>query len=83
MVELIGYIGALGTTICLMPQVCKTLKTRSTKDLSLISYLILTVDCIVWLIYATLIGSIPVILSNGITLLFSIILVVLIIKDKR
>ncbi|MBS9475555.1 SemiSWEET family sugar transporter [Ancylobacter radicis] len=67
--ELIGGAAALLTTLCWLPQALKILRTRETRDLSLIAYLAFAGGVGLWLVYGLLIGSIPVIAANAVTLL--------------
>lgn len=66
--ELIGGVAALLTTLCWLPQALKILRTRETRDLSLIAYLAFAAGVALWLVYGVLIGSIPVIMANAVTL---------------
>ena len=45
------------------PQATKILKTKSSKDISLITYTIFTLGAYVWLFYGFVINELPVILS--------------------
>lgn len=68
-IEILGLVAAVVTTSCFIPQVYKISKEKSTKDISLVMYLIMSLGLILWLIYGIAIESLPVILANGITLL--------------
>lgn len=74
---IIGLIAGLLCTISFLPQVIKIIKTRHTKDLSLITFSIFSLGVFLWLIYGILIEKLPVILANGITLILVIIILVL------
>ena len=78
----LGSVAAVCTTIAFIPQAVKTIRSRHTKDLSLGMYVLLNFGISLWLCYGILIREIPVILANGITLLFTLILLVLIIKYR-
>ena len=67
-VELIGYIAGFLTTISFVPQVRRTLRTKSAKDISLSMFVAFTMGVILWLIYGILLNSFPIILANSITL---------------
>jgi len=71
LVEAIGLIAGVCTTISFIPQVRRTLRTRSTGDLSLSMFLVFTVGVVLWLIYGILIKSMPIILANGVTFLLT------------
>ena len=59
--------GAL-TTASFLPQLVKTLKTRHTKDISIGMYLLLCTGLCFWVIYGVAISSLPVIVTNVVTL---------------
>ncbi len=82
LVILIGLVAAICTTIASLPQVIKTIKTKQVKDLSLSMYLILTIGVFLWLVYGILIQNFPLILANGITLIFVVTVLFLIIKYR-
>ncbi|MBS1553863.1 MAG: SemiSWEET transporter [Bacteroidota bacterium] len=70
-IESIGLVAGSFTTISFLPQVIKTWKSRSAKDLSLVMFSLFCAGILLWLIYGILIGSLPVILSNAFTLVLS------------
>lgn len=67
-VTILGYIASACTMTAFLPQVLKTWKTRSSADLSLGMYGLLTSGAALWLSYGLLIGDGPVIVTNGVTL---------------
>jgi len=68
------------TTVSFVPQAVKIIKIRETRDISLVTYLLLEAGIFLWLIYGILIGNMPVMLANGITLVFTTIIVIMKIK---
>ncbi len=70
-IEIIGLVGGGLTTISFLPQVIKTWKSKSAKDLSLVMFSLFCLGIVLWLIYGLLINSLPVILSNALTLILS------------
>jgi MtN3 and saliva related transmembrane protein len=70
-ITLIGLAAAFCTTIAFLPQVIKTWRTRSTGDLSLAMFLVFTSGIFLWLVYGLIIGDVPLIAANGITLVLS------------
>jgi len=72
---LIGLTAAAFTTAAFIPQVIKTVRTRQTKDLSLTMYLTLIMGILLWLAYGLSTGDVPIILTNGITLVLAAIIV--------
>ncbi len=82
LITVLGLVAATCTTISFLPQAVKTIRTKHTKDLSLEMYSILTFGIFLWLLYGIFIGDLPIILANGITLVFCITILFLIIKYK-
>lgn len=70
--SIIGYTAAALTTIAFLPQIVKVWKSKSTGDLSLGMYVILSAGFILWLVYGVLINSPPVILANSIVLVLAL-----------
>lgn len=77
---LIGLIAATITTLSFIPQLIKTWKLKETKDISLLMFVTLGVGIILWIIYGFLLWDLPLILANGITFIF--VLVILFFKFK-
>jgi MtN3 and saliva related transmembrane protein len=65
--EIIGFVAATGTTLAFLPQVIKTWKDKSTKDISLVTYLLFVFGVVAWFIYGVLLHSWPIIIANLIT----------------
>ncbi len=65
-VNLLGFTAGFFSTAAGIPQVIKTWRTRSTRDLSLLTVLMGWTGCLLWLIYAFCIGSLPMLAANGV-----------------
>ena len=76
-VQIIGYASGALTTIATVPQVVKVFRTKSTKDLSKGWVELLTAGTLMWAIYGVLISSLPIIISNGLTCILAVTLLVL------
>ena len=70
-VNTIGIIAGVCTTISLVPQLIKILKSGHARDISLSMYIIFTAGVFLWLVYGILIRAFPVILANGVSFVFS------------
>jgi MtN3 and saliva related transmembrane protein len=68
----IGFFAAICTTIAFLPQAFKVWKTKSTKDISLLMFIIFTIGVGSWLIYGIIISDLPIILANAVTLILSL-----------
>jgi len=80
--EYIGFFAALCTTVAFLPQAIKVYQTKSTKDISLLMFLIFTVGVLSWLIYGLIINDYPVILANSVTLILSLFILLYKIRYK-
>jgi MtN3 and saliva related transmembrane protein len=65
---LFGYSAAFLTTIAFVPQAWQSWRTRNLSGISLPMYALFTLGVALWLGYGLMIGSLPVIAANGITL---------------
>lgn len=74
LIEGIGYLGSLLSCITFIPQVLLTWQTKNVAGLSLIMILIVNFSCMVWLAYAYLIKSRPVLFANTVVLILSLLL---------
>lgn len=59
-----------------IPQVIKIFKRKSAHDIAAVSYLILDLGAVVWVLYGLEIKSLPVVLSNGIGIIISTIILI-------
>lgn len=60
-------LAAILTTGAYIPQAYKTIKTRQTRDLSIVTFTMLFVGTILWFIYGMYIRDTPLMLANGVT----------------
>ena len=67
-VTLIGFGAALLTTLAFLPQAIKVWRTRSTKDISLLTFIAFCVGVVLWLSYGILTQDLPLIAVNSATL---------------
>ncbi len=71
MIEFIGFLAAILTTVAFVPQALKTIESRDTSSISLWMYVIFTAGVFLWLIYGLAIVNYPVILANIVTFLLA------------
>lgn len=71
LMEILGIVAGGCTTASFVPQVVHTWRTRSVADLSLRMYLLFTLGVALWLVYGFHIGSVAVVLANGVTLVLA------------
>jgi MtN3 and saliva related transmembrane protein len=65
---IIGLLAGTLTTLSFVPQVIKAWRTRSLTDFSLPMLLTFTSGVSLWVVYGVMIGGVPVIVANVVTL---------------
>ncbi|HZB62425.1 MAG TPA: SemiSWEET transporter [Microvirga sp.] len=74
--QILGFTAALLTTLCWLPQALRTIRTKDTKSLSLLTQSAFTLGVALWLAYGVFTGDAPIIFANSVTIcLVSLILV--------
>ena len=69
--EILGYTAAAVTVFTFLPQVIKTWKSGSAKDLSLGMFSFFCAGVALWLVYGILTKDLPIIAANLLTLILS------------
>ena len=80
---LIGIAAGVLTASSLIPQVIKKIKKKKAEDVSLLMLFILQAGIILWIVYGFKREDLPIILTNSVSLLVNITMVVLGIKYKK
>jgi MtN3 and saliva related transmembrane protein len=78
--EILGYAAGAVTAFTFMPQVIKTWRDKSARDISLTMFLIAFINEIMWLVYGFMIDNFVIILTNSVMLLMSGIMIALKLK---
>jgi MtN3 and saliva related transmembrane protein len=78
--EILGYAAGAVTAFTFLPQVIKTWREQSAKDISLTMFLIAFINEIMWLVYGFMIDNFVIILTNAVMLLMSGIMILLKLK---
>ena len=82
MIEIIGTLAALLGSIMYIPQAWRVVKTRHTKDLSLVTQVLLLVVSLLWIVYGVGKNALLLIMVNAIiAVLATIILVIKLRQD--
>lgn len=71
-VQNLGFLAAFCTTAAFVPQLVRVVRLRSARDISLPTFLLFSVGVFFWLLYGLDTGSKPVIVSNCVTLVLSV-----------
>jgi MtN3 and saliva related transmembrane protein len=75
--DIIGSLAGTFTTISFVPQVVKTWRSGCAEDLSMFMFSLFSAGVLLWLIYGIALGSLPIILANGVTLVLASIILLL------
>lgn len=81
--SLLGYSAAILTTVAFVPQALHSWRTRDLTGISLPMYTLFTLGVALWLAYGLMIGSLPVILANAVTLILAALVLWLKITSNR
>ena len=71
LLECLGLVAGTLTTFSFLPQAIKILRTRDVSAISLVMYSAFCSGVFLWLVFGIVIGSISLVLTNAITLLFA------------
>jgi MtN3 and saliva related transmembrane protein len=81
-VTLIGLLAGGLTTLAFLPQLLKTWKSKSAEDISLVMLITFCTGVGLWLLYGFMIGALPVILANLVTLILGLAILFLKLKYR-
>jgi len=79
--EIVGLSAAFLTTSAFIPQVYKIYKEKNADGISLTMYIIMFIGVILWFIYGILIGSLSIIIANGVTALLQLNIIIFKVKN--
>jgi MtN3 and saliva related transmembrane protein len=83
MIDIIGYMAAIITTLSFVPQVLHTIKTKDTSGISLVMYSTFVVGLCLWFAYGVLLMAWPIIIANGITIVLASIILYHKLQESR
>jgi MtN3 and saliva related transmembrane protein len=72
--QILGMTAGSISAITFLPQVIKTWKSKSAGDISLLMFTFATISVIMWLIYGIILQDIPIIYTNSLVLICSVIM---------
>ncbi len=82
-IDMLGMLAGTISAIVFLPQVIKTYRSRSAKDISVWMFSFATISVILWLVYGILINNGPVIYTNSCVLVLSVIMLYFKLKFDR
>jgi MtN3 and saliva related transmembrane protein len=77
---LVSAAAATLTTAAFVPQALHIIRHKETRAISLFMYISFAVGVALWLLFGTMIGNWPIIVSNGITLLLALAIIAMKLK---
>lgn len=80
--DILGYAAGALTAFTFLPQVLKTWKEKSAKDVALNMFIIAFINEIMWLVYGIMINNWIIIATNAVMLIMSGIMIFLKLKYK-
>ena len=81
--NVLGMVAGTISAIVFLPQVIKTYRSKTAKDISVWMFSLATISVILWLVYGILIRNGPVIYTNSCVLLLSLIMLYFKLKYDR
>lgn len=72
--QIVGFAATLIGVVSTLPQLIKTLRTRSTTDISLWMWLLIDISVFCWLIHGLVFTDWPIIISNSLILPSSLVI---------
>ncbi|HUH26613.1 SemiSWEET transporter [Gelidibacter sp.] len=81
--EIIGILAGVFTTLGVLPQIIKAVKTKKVKDVSPWMFVVLCLGVGLWTVYGILKMDWPIILTNGISFLLNGVMLLIIITQNK
>ena len=78
--KVIGIIAGICTTSAVLPQLSKAIRTKQVKDVSIRMFVVLVTGFVLWIIYGISRNDLPIILTNGLSLVLNGLMIILILK---
>lgn len=82
-IEFIGHLAAFLTTAAFLVQAIKSFRTKDLAGISLGMYFIFASGVALWLVYGIALENWPLIIANGLTLIFALCILIMKIKQRH
>jgi len=80
--QIIGFIAGILTTVAVLPQLIKSWKTKKVMDISPFMFVLLLGGIGLWVVYGIIKTDYPIILTNGISFLLNLSMLVIMLRYK-
>ena len=81
--EGLGLLAGFLSTLAFLPQVILVWRTRSTEDISLGSFALLGVACVLWTAYGAMLGSLSIMAANIAVLILVLAILIAKVRFRR
>lgn len=81
--QVVGLFAGICTASSLLPQLIKTIKEKKADEISKAMLFVLMIGVATWIVYGVLRDDMPIIVTNGFSLLLNIVMMVLRFKYSR
>ncbi|HYG17955.1 MAG TPA: SemiSWEET transporter [Ohtaekwangia sp.] len=82
-VGIIGIVAGIFTALSLLPQLIKLIKNKKAEDISIIYLITLFCGLALWIYYGVLREDLPIILTNVVSIIINVLILILGIKYKK
>jgi MtN3 and saliva related transmembrane protein len=76
-IEILGFLAAMLGTISLLPQVIKVWRLKCAKSISLIMYIIICIDSILWITYGAIYNLLPLLVQASLTFVCAFLILIM------
>jgi MtN3 and saliva related transmembrane protein len=81
--DILGLLAGFCVTVSVIPQIIKVWKTKKVKQISLLTFSVLTFGIAIWVLYGILKNDFPIIITNSISLFLNLIMVYFLIYYEK
>ncbi len=82
-IDILGLVAGICTSTSLVPQLIKTVKTKTAKDVSVFMFIVMLTGNSLWIYYGFSKSDLPIISTNFVSLALNIALIILKLKYKN
>ncbi|MAN58235.1 MAG: hypothetical protein CMC08_00185 [Flavobacteriaceae bacterium] len=81
--SIIGYVAGLCTTVAVVPQLVKSWRTKTVRDVSPLMFGTLITGVGLWTVYGILKNDVPIIATNGVSLALNMVMLYFMVRFKK
>lgn len=83
MIDVLGFVAGIFTTIAVLPQIIKSWKSKEVKNVSPIMFGVLMLGVGLWVIYGILKNDLPIIITNGVSFALNSVMLILMLRFRK